>query len=259
MILLTGSKGFIGRNFLSALKNDVVEVDFEDCFDIFKKPNFFQNLDMILHQGAISSTVETDLRKIIKYNLDFSLELLSAAIKYEIPVKYASSASVYGNLHPRVNPLNLYANSKLLIDYFVEENLNNFKFIQGFRYFNVYGKGEEAKTNQASPISKFSWEAQRSGSIKIFEGSDNFFRDFIFVGDVVNVVLSNNLNSGIFDLGTSSPISFAKVAELVSRKYNARVETIEFPNHLIGKYQNFTKANRFPFTYNFKTVEEYLK
>ena len=69
MILLTGAKGFIGKHFKSVIKNEVFEVDIEDCFDIFKRPNFFQNIDLILHQGAISSTTESDLRKINKYNL----------------------------------------------------------------------------------------------------------------------------------------------------------------------------------------------
>ena len=54
-----------------------------------------------------------------------------------------------------INPLNYYALSKITVDYWVQDHLNEFKSIQGFRYFNVYGEGEENKGDQASPIHKF--------------------------------------------------------------------------------------------------------
>ena len=35
--------------------------------------------------------------------------------------------------------------SKLTVDYWVQDHIKEFKHIQGFRYFNVYGEGEEEK------------------------------------------------------------------------------------------------------------------
>ena len=49
------------------------------------------------------------------------------------------------------NPLNYYAISKLQIDYWVQDNIDEFSLIQGFRYFNVYGDGEGDKGDQAKP------------------------------------------------------------------------------------------------------------
>ena len=134
----------------------------------------------------------------------------------------------YGNLQGQINPLNYYAISKLQIDYFVQDNLDRFSSIQGFRYFNVYGDGEENKGDQASPVSKFTKQIQETGSLKLFEGSDKFLRDFICVDDLVNIVLYNNNPSGIYDLGTSNPVSFQYVAECVSKKYNGDIEYIPF-------------------------------
>ena len=193
------------------------------------------------------------------HNVAFSLFLFEKAIEYQIPIKYASSASVYGNTKGNINPLNYYAITKLQMDYFAQDNIDKFSHIQGFRYFNVYGEGEEDKGDQASPVSKFEKQIQETGKLKLFEGSDKFLRDFVCVNDVVDVVLNNTNPSGIYDLGTSKPVSFQHVAECVAKKYNGEIEYIPFPDHLKGKYQNYTLAKKEWRDYKFTTVKKYLK
>lgn len=257
MIILTGSNGFIGKNFKSKLDN-VVELDQHNCWQFLREFKEWDNVSLILHQGAISSTIETDINKIHKWNVEYTLLLFEFAIKYGIPVKYASSASVYGNLQGIFNPLNYYAISKLQIDYFVLDNIDKFKSIQGFRYFNVYGWGEDHKGDQSSPISKFTKQIRKTGSLNLFEGSDKFLRDFIWVGDLVEVVLNNTASSGIYDLGTSNPVSFQHVAECVANKYNGNINYVPFPEHLVGKYQDYTCAKSEWLNHKFKTVKEFL-
>ena len=245
MIIVTGSKGFIGRNFLKAFEDTddvIIPVDsdiIEWMVDGFKD---WHKVDLVIHQGAISSTVEKDIDKIHYYNVHLTLKLFEKCIKYGIPVKYASSASVYGNLQGVFNPLNYYAISKLQIDYWVQDNIDEFSLIQGFRYFNVYGDGEGDKGDQASPVSKFTKQVKETGKLKLFEGSDNFYRDFVCVDDIVHLVLNNRKRSGIYDLGTSNPVSFQHVAECVAKKYNGEIEYVPFPDHLKGKYQDYTRA-----------------
>ena len=66
-----------------------------------------------------------------------------------------------------------------MFDRFVKQHLDDFKVIvQGFRYFNVYGPYEDHKGNQASPYTKFTKQAQEDKIIKVFEGSENYKRDF---------------------------------------------------------------------------------
>ena len=262
MIIVTGSKGFIGRNFLKAFEDTddvIIPVDsdiIEWMVDGFKD---WHKVDLVIHQGAISSTVEKDIDKIHYYNVHLTLKLFEKCIKYGIPVKYASSASVYGNLQGVFNPLNYYAISKLQIDYWVQDNIDEFSLIQGFRYFNVYGNGEGDKGDQASPVSKFTKQVKETGKLKLFEGSDNFYRDFVCVDDIVHLVLNNRKRSGIYDLGTSNPVSFQHVAECVAKKYNGEIEYVRFPNHLKGKYQDYTRARGEWGDYIFTTVERYLK
>ena len=176
MIIVTGSKGFIGRNFLKAFEDTddvIIPVDsdiIEWMVDGFKD---WHKVDLVIHQGAISSTVEKDIDKIHYYNVHLTLKLFEKCIKYGIPVKYASSASVYGNLQGVFNPLNYYAISKLQIDYWVQDNIDEFSLIQGFRYFNVYGDGEGDKGDQqtgcSSPdVPSLSLEVDVSVSSNIF-------------------------------------------------------------------------------------------
>jgi len=257
MIVLTGSQGFIGSHFKNCLSS-LIEVDMDNCLSFINNFDRWDEVTLIIHQGAVSSTTETDIQKINQFNVYFTLELFKKAIEFGIPVKYASSASVYGNKKKSFNPLNQYAISKLQIDYWVTDNIDRFSSIQGFRYFNVYGSGEEHKGDQASPVSKFSWQARDRGIIKLFTGSENFYRDFVCVEDIIEVVLNNYEDSGIFDLGTSNPVSFKSVAESVAEKYNADIQLIDFPHILKGKYQDYTCAKEeFPYK-SFITVEQYI-
>lgn len=261
MIIITGSSGFIGKKIIDRLKekSDLLLIDQEDAWRLLRDFNEWEKVSLILHQGAISSTTEKDLQKLWHYNVSFSCALLNKAIEYQIPIKYASSASVYGNTQGEINPLNQYAISKLQVDYTVLDNIDKFKLVQGFRYFNVYGDGEDHKGNQASPVSKFTKEIKETGELNLFEGSDKFLRDFICVDDVVDIVLNNNAPSGIYDIGTASPISFQHIAELVAKKEGGKINTIPFPDHLKGKYQSYTCADmKWIGDYKFKTVEEYL-
>lgn len=262
MIILTGSQGFIGKNFLSTIKEPIIEVEKDNAFRFISGFNQWDQVSLILHQGAISSTTERNIQTLHHNNVVFSLFLFEKAIEHGISVKYASSASVYGNQTKKskvINPLNYYAITKLQIDYFVQDNIEKFSSIQGFRYFNVYGQGEDHKGDQASPISKFTKQIRESGKLNLFRGSDKFLRDFICVEDVVDVVLNNSHPSGIYDLGTGNPISFQEVAELVSEKEKGEVDIFDFPEHLKGKYQDYTCADmKWIGDYKFKTVREYL-
>ena len=144
------------------------------------------------------------------------------------------------------------------MDYWVQDNMDRFELVQGFRYFNVYGDGEDHKGDQASPIHKFAKQIKETGKLKLFEESENFWRDFVCVDDVVDIVLNNDKPSGIYDLGTSNPITFQEVGELVAEKYNGTIEYIPFPEHLEGKYQDYTCAKK-EWDYKFTTVKEYLQ
>lgn len=245
-ILITGYKGFIGQNMVNALKNEH-ELSYYDWGD---PPPEMEGLDWCIHLGAISSTIETDVEKVMKQNHDFSCLLLMACQLSGVNLQYASSASIYGlgnNFKEDAppSPQSPYAWSKYLFD----RSVLNTKFdnivVQGFRYFNVYGPHEDHKGDQASPYHKFEKQAKETGVIKLFEGSENYLRDFVPVEQVINIhkQFFNVKETGVWNLGTGRATSFESVARMIADKYNARIEYIPMPDNIAKQYQKFTQAD----------------
>ena len=84
-------------------------------------------------------------------------------------------------------------------------------------------------------------------------------RDFIYVDDVVDLVLNHKGGSGIYDVGTGHPHSFRDIADIISNKYDAKIEEIDFPEHLQGKYQYYTCADMlWANGYEYTNVEDYI-
>lgn len=260
MILVTGSKGFIGKNLIEKIEDEVYEVDLDNKDCIFLNSFPWHKINGIYHLGAVSNTTETDFSKIYNLNISYSIKLFEIAINNRIPTVYASSASVYGEdtRNNKTQPLNYYACSKAIVDEWVIQNMNRFSFVMGARFFNVYGEHEEHKLNQASPVTTFTKQAIETGKINVFEESENIYRDFVYVKDVVKCMTDClPKESGIYDIGTSNPVSFMDVANIISKKYAAKIDVTKFPQHLNGKYQYYTCAKK-QFDMNFITVKDYL-
>lgn len=278
MIIVTGGAGFIGSNLVRGLNaeghTDIVVVDdlehgpksrnlnslsFTDLVDY---RDFADNLDdwfrgdvrAVFHQGACSDTMERDGRFMMRVNYEYSKALLDRCLGV-CPFLYASSASVYGDgdddfiEDPESEyPLNVYAFSKCLFDRHVRTILPSAPTqVLGLRYFNVYGPQENHKGRMASVIFHFHHQIAEHGELKIFEGSEKFLRDFVYVDDAVSMNLHffrEGKTSGIFNCGTGTTRSFRELAEIVASHYEgAKVGEKPFPAELVGKYQAYTKAD----------------
>lgn len=244
-ILITGYKGFIGQNMVEALEeHDLTLFEWGDDLPVVDKFNW------VIHLGAISSTTEQDVEKVMRQNYDFSKWLLDECDEAGVNFQYASSASVYGlNRDFREdapkNPLSPYAWSKYFFDRYVESCEWKNITVQGFRYFNVHGPHEEHKGNQASPHYQFAKQARDTGIINVFEGSAALVRDFVPVEKVVasHVKFFDVAESGIWNVGTGEPQSFMSIAIATMNEIGATIKTIEMPSHLVNQYQRYTCAD----------------
>jgi len=244
-ILITGHQGFIGKNLIQKFNNHELYGYEWDPKNLPEVAGF----DWVIHEGAISSTTEKDVDKVILQNYEFSKWLYNECRVNQVNLQYASSASVYGlgtkfKEDVAKQPLSPYAWSKYLFDRWVSQQQHSI-IVQGFRYFNVYGKYEDHKGNQASPYSKFVKQAKEKGVIDVFKGSQSFKRDFVCVDDVCSVheKMFSVTQSGVWNVGTGVAVSFDDVAQCVAEKYSATLNYINMPSELKSQYQTYTCAD----------------
>lgn len=247
-ILVTGHKGFIGQNMTNYLSSKGHEVTGYEYI-----PNTLPDVeeyDWVIHLGANSSTVEKDVNKVLEMNFEFSMRLLSLCEMQGTNFQYASSASIYGpNTDFREDapayPQSPYAWSKYLFDRAIKTGGEFSIKVQGFRYFNVYGNFEDHKGNQASPVYKFTKQAKETGKIRLFEGSNKFYRDFVCVEDICKIheKFFDIDKSDLWNVGTGETRSFREIADAVAEKEKANVIEIPMPEDLKPQYQKYTCAN----------------
>ncbi|BBL58112.1 ADP-glyceromanno-heptose 6-epimerase [Methylomonas koyamae] len=302
MIIVTGGAGFIGSNLVLGLNargyDDIVVVDhlsngvkfrnLVDCriADYLDRATFLERLqqgvfraesiEAVFHQGACSSTTEWDGRYMMENNYEYSKTLFHYCQSHKIPFIYASSAATYGadltfkEELAYEGPLNVYGYSKFQFDQYLRRQTKLTAQVVGLRYFNVYGPREAHKGSMASVAFHLHNQIQQSDELKLFEGCDGYGdgeqrRDFVYVGDVVDVnlwFLDHPQASGIFNCGTGRSQTFNDVANAVIRYYQrGHIQYIPFPEHLKGCYQSFTEANLEKLraagcNHQFKAVEE---
>lgn len=240
-ILITGHKGFIGKHLLTALgEHNISTYEWGETLPTIEE------LDWVLHIGAISSTAEKDVERVMQQNFDFSCWLLDQCAKYRVNMQYSSSASIYGlgkNFAETAapDPRTPYAYSKYLFERYAQRARFSHITVQGFRYFNVYGTDEEHKGTQASPFSQFRIQAEQTGRIKVFENSQNYHRDFVPVSVVVDYhkKFLKIPESGVWNIGTGKTQSFLDVA----KKFGVPIDEIPMPAQLKSSYQAYTCAD----------------
>ncbi len=248
-LLVTGHEGFIGRNMTSWLNQEEGwEIEGYE-WDPKSRPDV-SNYDWVIHLGAIADMTCTDVESIMRQNLEFSQWLFNECNTHGVNLQYASSSSVYGDTKDfsetaQCLPQTPYAWSKYLFDRWVFQQPINI-YVQGFRYFNVYGKYMHLRGNRANAIVKWRNQARKEGKITVWENAEHIKRDWTWVGDVckLHIDFIKTVNgSGIWNCGAGLAHSFLDIAEEIAEIEDVPIEFVPVPAVEMTRFRHTTKAD----------------
>jgi ADP-L-glycero-D-manno-heptose 6-epimerase len=249
------NRNFTDKKFTKTLNRSEFIMWFE------KNP---EQVSFVYHIGARTDTTEFNIDIFNELNLNYTKSIWKLCTVNTIPLVYASSAATYGlgefgydddeEKIPLLKPLNPYGDSKNDFDkWAILQNETPPKWI-GFKFFNVYGPNEFHKARMASVIFHSYNQIKDKGFVKLFRSHNPKYtdggqlRDFIYVKDLVDVLYfayTNNLNNGIYNLGSGKARTFLDLATATFKALNktVNIEYIDTPIDIRDKYQYFTEAN----------------
>ena len=280
-------KGEKWRNLVGLRYEDIVSP--EEFLGLIEDGNFAEAKTLI-HLGACSATTERDADFLLRNNYQYTRVLCNWALGNEVRFVYASSAATYGDgrhgyrdddaVTTTLQPLNMYGYSKHMFDLWALKHAL-FERIVGLKYFNVFGPHEDHKGDMRSMVSKSYEQIRCTGRVDLFKSYDPAYRDgeqrrdFLSVADAVDVTLHFALREpeapgGLFNCGTGEAHTWIELVTPVFRAMGTepRIDFVEMPEALRGKYQYFTEANiaklraagyRKPFTPLSQAVEAYIR
>ena len=247
-------KNLVNRRFSAYMhRDDFLRAVKEDAFD---------RVDAVLHMGACSATTERDADFLMRNNLEYTKTVCRYALNKGARFINASSAATYGDGSlgfddapegiRALKPLNMYGYSKQLFDLWLQRE-NLLDSVASLKFFNVYGPNEQHKGDMRSVIHKAFHTITETGTMRLFRSTDPQYadggqmRDFVYIKDCTAVIawlLQNPSVNGIFNLGTGTARTWNDLLKAVFTAMGkpVNIEYVDMPEHLRGKYQNFTEA-----------------
>jgi len=282
-LVVTGGAGFIGSNFIREVNDlgvnkiiivdsfvnnpekwrNLIGLDYHTVSDIKAFYGLFANEEMdlspikcFIHLGGRADT-RADMDTVHNLNYMSSINYLSLCAELNIPMYYASSAATYGNtdlfidnidLLNMLEPNNAYGMSKHMFDLLVMRQDVMREICCGMKFFNVYGPGEMHKGNMASIIGRI---LNTDDYLALYH-VDGWERDFIYVEDVVNIIIHfiKNDTRGLINVGSGVASSWEdiynsliKIDPDLGDYLNLIKNPKTLPDFFNTDYQRYSKAD----------------
>ena len=219
-ILITGGCGYVGTSLIDYL----IKLDFEIiCLDLmiygdksiksFSKYNnikfykedirkteiiekYFTDLDYVIHLAAIVGDKPCESAPEVAYDINFNStkEIFNLSKKYNIKkFIFASTCSNYGISDPNIfasedsklNPVSLYAETKIDCEKYLSENSDDKMKIVCLRFGTAFGVSKRTRFDLT--INSFVFEALKKKKIYLY--APNSWRPYIHVNDMAKIIL----------------------------------------------------------------------
>lgn len=262
--LITGAAGFLGSALGTALIEEGHEVIGIDDLstgrldevhpdlvfttgDIMDRPTLWgllQDVECVFHLAARVAVQESVLypREYNSTNVGGTVSLMEAMRDVGVKrVVFTSSGAVYGSQKEqplkecmRPAPDSPYAVSKLAAEYYVKTigALWGIETVT-LRIFNAFGPGQRIPSAHPPVIANFLKQAVEEGTL-VIHNSGNQSRDYVYVGDVVQALISassaSDVNGEVINVGSGKEVSVIELVDRILELTGAKAEVIHNPN-----------------------------
>ena len=212
-ILVTGAKGFIGKNLIAELRNqkytDIYEYDMESSLEDLNR--YSKDCDFVFHLAGVNRP--KDQKEFLEGNFGFTSVLLDNLKKYnnKAPIMLASSIQAVLD-----NPYGISkkAGEDLLFGYSKDTGAK----VLIYRFPNVFGKW--CRPNYNSAVATFSYNIANDLPIKV--NDPNVVMNLIYIDDLVkeliNALKGNENRKDEFCY--VEPVHTVKLGEIVELLYS---------------------------------------
>jgi len=254
-ILVTGAKGFIGKNLIVELKNR----DYKDIleYDIDTNPSnldeYCKDADFVFHLAGVNRPKDSE--EFMEGNFGFTSVLLNTLKKYNNTCPVMISSSTQAELN---NP---YGESKkagenLIFDYGLETGAK----VLVYRFPNVFGKW--CRPNYNSAVATFCHNIAHDLPIQVNDPCVQM--NLVYIDDVINelikqlkndrsTIVQQSINNRFYDVNPVYTIKLGEIVDLIySFKKSREDKSIpnmsdEFTKKLYSKYLSYLPEYKFSY------------
>ena len=219
-ILITGACGYVGTALIQSLleyKNEIICLDLmiygdksirpfvenkeikffkSDIRNTDKIEKHFENIDYVVHLAAIVGDKPCEAAPEIAYQINFksTVDILKLCRKYKVQkLIFASTCSNYGVSDPNIfaselsdlNPVSLYAETKIDCEKYLKENSDKDIKIICLRFGTAFGVSNRTRFDLT--VNSFAYEAILGKKIYLY--APNSWRPYIHVLDMAKIII----------------------------------------------------------------------
>ncbi len=248
-ILVTGAKGFIGKNLIAELRNR----EYDDIFDFDKDTDlklldeYCKHSDFVFHLAGVNRPKEQS--EFMEGNFGFTTVLLDTLKKYDNKCPIMISSSIQAELN---NP---YGESKkagenLLLDYSKETGSK----VLIYRFPNVFGKW--CRPNYNSAVATFCHNIAQDMPIKVNDPS--VLMNLVYIDDVVEELINalenkENRDGEFCTVPVEHKVALGEIVELIESFKNSREDrsipdmSDAFTKKLYSTYLSYLPEDKFSY------------
>ena len=252
-IVITGSSGFIGSNFIEMIKfknytgidkskkkgytNLRVNLSSKNLYEVLKNKKIthfyhFAGHSNLAYQKNFEKCFKEDFMSLMNI-----IKFLNLYNKNKIKFFYSSSSYVYQNTinkslineEENLNPINSFGFAKYFFEKLI---LLQYKNSVIFRIASVFGKGFVKHPNLINTMYK---SANSDLKIEVW-GKGKRKLQFIEVFELINIICkAKNVKPGIYNLGSKGNLTTNQISKIISQSFDRKIRVILLKNKKEGE------------------------